>query len=67
MLKLWKFTMSILLARLSKDDSGSTAIEYALIAAIIGIGIVAALIALRAQLNGTFSTVSNTLASENSA
>ena len=50
-----------LLARFGKDQSGATAIEYALIAAGISIGIVAAVDAIGTNLNSTFSSISSQL------
>jgi pilus assembly protein Flp/PilA len=55
------------LQRFAQNNSGATAIEYALIAATIGIGIVAALYAIQAQLNSFFMTAANDLQSANSA
>ena len=45
-----------------QDESGATAIEYGLIAAGISVAIIAVVNALGVQLTGTFSTVSNQLA-----
>ena len=45
------------------SESGATAIEYGLIAALVGVGIIAALQNLRNDLNNTFGTVSNELQS----
>ncbi len=42
-------------------NSGATAIEYGLIAAIVGVGIIAGLDPLKEALNGTFGTVSDKL------
>ena len=52
-----------MIARFAKDESGATAIEYGLIAALVSIAIIAALNALAISLNGTFSKVSTTLTS----
>jgi pilus assembly protein Flp/PilA len=57
--------MNKLLARFGKDESGATAIEYALIAAIVGIGIITALINMKTQLNATFETVDSALSAAN--
>lgn len=57
--------MNKLFSQFGKDESGATAIEYALIAAIVGIGIIAALQSLRTQLNNTFTTVSSALTNAN--
>ena len=58
--------MNKLFSQFGKDESGATAIEYALIAAIVGIGIIAALQQLRSQLQGTFTSVSTALQNANS-
>ena len=52
-----------MIARFAKDESGATAIEYGLIAALVSIAIIAALNALAISLNGTFQKVSTTLTS----
>ena len=57
--------MNKLFTQFGKDESGATAIEYALIAAIVGIGIITALNTLKTQLNTTFTTVSNALTTAN--
>jgi pilus assembly protein Flp/PilA len=49
------------IARFAKDESGATAIEYGLIAALVSIAIIAALNALALKLNSTFNTVSSSL------
>jgi pilus assembly protein Flp/PilA len=43
--------------RFLKDESGATAIEYALIAAIIGIGLITALGPLRDNITDLFNTI----------
>ncbi len=57
--------MSKLFNRFSKDESGATAIEYALIAAIVGIGIIVALGSMKDELNETFNKVESTLSEAN--
>ena len=57
--------MNKLFSRFGKDESGATAIEYALIAAIVGIGIIVALTSMKTELNNTFEKVTNTLQSAN--
>jgi pilus assembly protein Flp/PilA len=42
----------------SKNNSGATAIEYALVAMLIAMAIVAALPAIAPPINNTFNTVS---------
>jgi pilus assembly protein Flp/PilA len=50
-----------LINNLIKDESGATAIEYGLIAALIAIAIIAALTALGGALSNLFSEVSDTV------
>ena len=45
-----------------RNERGATAIEYAVIAALIFLAIVAAIIPIGTQLSATFGTVSNGLA-----
>lgn len=49
------------LKKLFKDESGATAIEYGLIAALIAVAIIVALNAVEASLTGTFNTVATEL------
>lgn len=53
--------MHTIVARFFKDESGATAIEYGLIAAIVGIGIIVGLGAVRDGLNNLFNNVSTEL------
>jgi pilus assembly protein Flp/PilA len=53
--------MKTVFTRFVKDESGATAIEYGLIAAIVGVGIIVGLTQLRDGLNGLFGTVSGKL------
>jgi pilus assembly protein Flp/PilA len=55
--------MTSLIKRFIKDDSGATAIEYGLIAAIVGVGIIASLGTLRNGLRTTFNTVATNMTS----
>ena len=50
-----------LLAKLLKDESGATAIEYGLIAAGISVAIIATVQGLGTKLNSTFTSVQNAL------
>jgi len=50
-----------LVARLAKDQSGATAIEYAIIAAGISIVIVAAVNTIGTSVNTTFSSIASQL------
>jgi len=45
----------------SQDESGATAIEYGLIAALIAVAIIAAVTSLGGKLSSTFNAVSNQL------
>ena len=45
------------------DESGATAIEYGLIAALIAVVIITALTTIGTQLTATFTSVSNALGS----
>jgi len=55
------------LARLLNDESGATAIEYGLIAALIAVAIIASLSAVGNSLTTTFNTVGTTLNTANAA
>ena len=55
--------MTKMFARFMKDESGATAIEYGLIAALVAVAIIAALQALTGELNATFGRVKEALAS----
>jgi pilus assembly protein Flp/PilA len=46
-----------------RDESGATAIEYGLIAALIAVGIIAAARALGSQISETFNAVANNMKS----
>jgi pilus assembly protein Flp/PilA len=48
--------------RFLKDESGATAIEYGLIAALVSVAIFALLSLLGNNLNATFKTVADNLA-----
>jgi pilus assembly protein Flp/PilA len=54
--------MQVNLKRFIRDESGATAIEYGLIASMVGIAIIAGVKALGTTLSGTFSKVSGNLA-----
>ena len=53
--------MQKLAKRLVADESGATAIEYGLIAAVLGVGIIVAARTLGSQISATFSTVSGAM------
>jgi len=48
--------------RFLKDESGATAIEYGLIAALVSVAIIGMLSLLGNNLNATFKTVADNLA-----
>ena len=48
-------------ARFVRDESGATAIEYGLIAALIAVVIIGAVTAVGTKLSTTFTTVSTSL------
>jgi pilus assembly protein Flp/PilA len=50
-----------IVARFANDESGATAIEYGLIAALIAVGIIAAATTLGGSLSGLFSNISTKL------
>ena len=54
--------MTNLFSRFVRDESGATAIEYGLIAALIAVVIIGAVTAVGTNLSATFSAVSTGLA-----
>lgn len=53
--------MKNLFARFLKDESGATAIEYGLIAALISVGIITAATTLGTSISATFTKVSDAM------
>lgn len=53
--------MRNLLNRFAKDESGATAIEYGLIAALVAVAIIAALSLMGTRLTNTFQDVADEL------
>ena len=53
--------MTKLIARFAKDESGATAIEYGLIAALIALAIVTAGGALGNKLSNQFNKIANSI------
>jgi pilus assembly protein Flp/PilA len=47
--------------RFAKDESGATAIEYSLIAALMAAAIIAALSTFKGDLSSAFTNIGNTL------
>ncbi|MBP1851748.1 Flp family type IVb pilin [Rhizobium halophytocola] len=58
--------MTKIFSRFLKDESGATAIEYGLIAALISVALITGASTLGNSLNNTFSKVSGTLDTANS-
>ena len=59
--------MSHLLSRFVRDESGATAIEYGLIAALIAVAIITVLGLVGSQLSTTFSHVKTGLSTANAS
>jgi pilus assembly protein Flp/PilA len=57
--------MKNLFARFIKNESGATAIEYGLIAALVSVVMVAALVALGPEIKATFGDVTTALQARN--
>jgi len=55
--------MSKLLRRLHEDESGQDLIEYALVAALVGLGSVTAMSSLANSISTTFNGVGNAVTS----
>ena len=53
--------MKSLFARFAKDQSGATAIEYGLIASLIGVAIIGAVTTTGTKLKGTFNNITGNL------
>ncbi len=57
--------MTKLLSRFYKDESGATAIEYGLIAALIALAIIAGATALGSTLGNKFNAINSKLSAAN--
>lgn len=57
--------MTKLFARFMKDESGATAIEYGLIAALISVALIAGASSLGNSLNNTFTKLGGKLDTQN--
>lgn len=53
--------MKNFVSRFAKDESGATAIEYGLIAAIVSVGIITALGLMSTELNNVFNKIADEL------
>jgi pilus assembly protein Flp/PilA len=58
---LWRKADVIMLKQFLRNESGATAIEYALIAAGISVAIITVVNLLGSQLQTTFTTITNDL------
>ena len=54
--------MKKLFSRFAKDESGATAIEYGLIAALIAVAAISAMQGMGSQLSTTFNSTSSAMA-----
>lgn len=59
--------MTKIFARFLKDESGATAIEYGLIAALISVGIIAGAGTIGTQLKATFERIGKALTDSKAA
>ena len=57
--------MTKFISRFAKDESGATAIEYGLIAALIAVALITVLGTMSGQLKATFTKVENSLMAAN--
>jgi pilus assembly protein Flp/PilA len=57
--------MRKLLKSFIADDSGATAIEYGLIAAIVSVGMITALTSLKTNLQTTYNTIGTAVKNAN--
>ena len=53
--------MTKFISKFAKDESGATAIEYGLIAALVAVAIIGALSAMSTKLQSTFGLVTTSL------
>lgn len=53
--------MRVLIKKFMNDESGATAIEYGLIAALVAVAAITALTNLGSKMKGTYNNVSNKL------
>lgn len=59
--------MTKLFARFLKDESGATAIEYGLIAALISVALITGATTLGGTLNNTFRNIATKMTNANTA
>ena len=61
MLQLLTQLTTYLQARFGDDETGATAVEYALIIGVIGVAVATAALALSGAITGAFDTVTNAI------
>jgi pilus assembly protein Flp/PilA len=59
LLKAYVALITRLTTPLQRDDRGASAVEYALLVALIAVAIVVTMTALGAKISGMFTTVTN--------
>jgi len=59
--------MRNLFTSFAKDESGATAIEYGLIAALLSVAIITAISSVKTELNSTYTNVAAELKKNNGA
>ena len=59
----WELVMQNFVTRFMNDESGATAIEYGLIAALISVGIITAATSLGDNVGNKFSSVASSVGS----
>ncbi|MET3836940.1 pilus assembly protein Flp/PilA [Brevundimonas sp. UYEF29] len=59
--------MTKFISRFAKDESGATAIEYGLIAALVAVALITVLTTMSGQLKATFTKVETELTKANNA
>jgi pilus assembly protein Flp/PilA len=62
---LWSYPMNKFIARFVRDESGVTAMEYGMIAALIAVAILGSLGTFGSQLSRTFSNIATAMSSAN--
>jgi pilus assembly protein Flp/PilA len=53
--------VNTIFSKFMQDESGATAIEYALLAGIVGVGVITSLTAMKTALNTTFNSSATSL------
>ena len=66
-MKPMKQKLPLLIRRFVRDETGATAIEYGLLAALLGVALLTAMNGLGNQMKTTFNTTSSSMSSANAA